>query len=135
MLATAEADVSRAAQKQDTREEDSASDFPRGKDAFTITGIRMKEEPEEAPVHAAFGGLTGEMQERVTSDIRGPGRIRQRRGMPSVLRCRQMAQKLTLIERTLSTQVAGRANLPDGSLPVTHRHPAARPVQLMMESR
>ena len=66
---TAEADVSRAAQKQDTREEDSASDFPRGKDAFTITGIRMKEEPEEAPVHAAFGGLTGEMQERVAPDI------------------------------------------------------------------
>ena len=29
----------------------------------------MKEEPEEAPVHEAFGGLTGEMQERVAPDI------------------------------------------------------------------
>ena len=33
----------------------------------------MKEEPEEAPVHEAFGGLTGEMQERVAPDI--PARV------------------------------------------------------------
>ncbi len=44
------------------------------------TGIRMKEEPEAiAPVHAAFGGLTREMQERVVMDIPGTGRIRQQR--------------------------------------------------------
>ena len=64
-----EAEASRTAQKQEAKEEDSASDFPRGKDAFTITGIHMKEEPEENPGQAAFGGLTGDMQERVAPDI------------------------------------------------------------------
>ena len=95
---------------------------PEEKDAFTITGIRMKEEPEEAPVHAAFGGLTGEMQERVAPDIPGPGRIRQQRDAGSVLMPTDGAETDVYGEDAFDAG-RGRANLPDGARS-SHRHPA-----------